>query len=202
MEIKYIVIHHSAVSREKNSDQFEANNNYHKSKGFPKSSFGYYLGYHYEISPSGKLRYARAEGEMGAHTVGLNECSIGVCLDGNFDIELPTKEQEEQLRMLLFEFKNNYPKAKIVYHRQFAIKTCPGKLIPDDWAINLINNKEMTNVKLVRNGNEWGFFVPANNEVSLIDKGMNFGIEIPTAGENKVDWKKLEEIGAGSVTLN
>jgi hypothetical protein len=63
------------------------------------------------------------------------------------------------------------------------------------------NNEIMTNSKLVKNGNEWGFFDPASNEVGLIDAGRHRGVEIPQAGENKVDWAKLEEMCQGELTI-
>ncbi len=146
MKINYLIIHHSAVSRTKNPDQFVANNNYHKEKWNFKSSLGFYLGYHYEIAANGTIRQARAENEPGAHTIGHNDDSIGICIDGEFDTELPTLEQVKSLTKLLLELKGCYPSAKIAYHRQFANKTCPGKLIADNWANNLIlNNNTMIN---------------------------------------------------------
>ena len=47
----------------------------------------------------------------------------------------------------------------------------------------------MTNVKTVKNGSEYGFYVPATNEQAIIDKALNFGIQIPTKeGGTRVDW--------------
>lgn len=54
-----------------------------------------------------------------------------------------------------------------------------------------INNKKMTNVKLIRNGEEIGFYVPSKSPEALIDKAMNFGIEIPLTESGDVDWAKL-----------
>jgi len=210
MEIKNIFIHHSASLRSGNSKQLSAINNYHYQKDWGNktgivrckaSSLGYYVQYHYLIEPSGEIIQTAKENEIRWHAGDYNATSLGICLTGNFDVETPTGEQERQLRALLLELVKRYPNAKIRYHREVAPKSCPGNLIPDDWAINLIKNKTMSNVKLVKNGNEYGFFVPASNEVSLIDKGMNFGMDIPTAGENKVDWAKLETMCQGELTI-
>lgn len=133
-----IILHHTAVSYDKNPDQWQATNNYHKSKWNFKSSLGFYAGYHYEISKAGVVRQARRENEQGAHTVGQNGTSIGICLDGDFDKELPTLLQEQSLKKLLKEIIARYPGIVIKYHRNFASKTCPGKRIPDDWANKLI----------------------------------------------------------------
>lgn len=139
-------MHHSAVSRTKNPDQFVANNEYHRKKWNFKSSLGYYLGYNYEISAAGMVRQARQEGEQTAAVYQQNMNNgqaVHICLDGNFDIELPTLEQEKSLKELLIKLKAKYPDAQIAYHRQFANKTCPGRLIPDNWANNLILNNTM-----------------------------------------------------------
>jgi N-acetylmuramoyl-L-alanine amidase len=137
MEIKYLIVHHSAVSRDKNSEQFDAINNYHKSRGWGA------IGYHFLIEPDGKIRIGRIETQSGAHCIGHNYDSLGICLSGNFDIEKPTKKQERSLKILLIDSLEVYPKAQIKYHRDFANKTCPGKLIADNWAKNLISKNKI-----------------------------------------------------------
>ena len=141
MEIKYIIIHHSAVSRTKNSEQFDAINNYHRRKGWGM------IGYHFLIEPNGRIRVGRSESQSGAHCIGRNYDSLGICLTGNFDIENPTKEQEKSLKILLSDLLKGYKNAEIKYHRDFANKTCPGKLIADDWAKNLIANNKCMFIK-------------------------------------------------------
>jgi len=133
---KYIIVHHSAVSYDKNPDQFNATNNYHQSKGFPRSTLGYYVGYQYEIAKDGTTRQARKDTEPGAHTSQqeMNYNSIGICLDGDFDNEEPTIAQIKSLDALLqskmMEF--GIPKEKVVPHRKYAPKTCWGSKLPDD----------------------------------------------------------------------
>lgn len=188
MDIQYIVIHHSAVSRDKNPDQFIANNNYHKSKGFPLSSLGYYLGYNYEISSTGIVRQARKEGEIGAHTVGLNDMSIGICMDGEFDTEIPTEQQTEAMSKLLKEILTRHPKAKITYHRNWAKKTCPGLLIKDDWAINLINQKKM---KLIRERGRKETYIVINGKNYYIRNTDTFN---DLNAEKLADWGNVEEV--------
>ena len=125
------MLHHSAVSYDKNADQFDANNKYHKAQWNFKSSMGFYLGYHYEISKKGKIRQARQDGEESAacYQSGMNDgrC-IHICLDGSFDSEKPTPEQIYALRDLLKKLVEKYKivKDNIVFHREYAPKTCPG----------------------------------------------------------------------------
>ena len=176
MIINWLIIHHSAVSRDKNPDQFIANNEYHKKKWNFKSSFGYYLGYHYEISAAGIIKQARSESEEGAHTIGRNQDSIGVCLDGNFDIETPTLEQIKSLTELLKELHGRSSKAQIVPHRRFAQKSCYGKLLSDDWANNLIN-KSMPILAKDNANNQYIIFEDCRFGWSIPDEKLLFEVK-------------------------
>ena len=126
------MIHHSAVSHDRNPDQFDANNRYHKAQWNFKSSLGFYLGYNYEIAKSGLKRQARQDGEQTAacyqNNMNNGQC-LHVCLDGNFDIEKPEPEQIYALRDLLKLLVKKYgiKKEDIVFHNQYAQKSCPGK---------------------------------------------------------------------------
>ena len=53
--------------------------------------------------------------------------------------------------------------------------------------------KNMTNVKLIKNGSEFAYYVPATSEEALIDKALNFGYPLPTLDNGKrVDWSKIK----------
>jgi len=128
---EYIIIHHSAVSRNKNSEQFDAINGYHKRKGWGQ------IGYHFLIEPSGKVKKGRPVTMVGAHCSQklMNYRSIGICLAGHFDIEDPTEEQKKALSKLLKELQSTYGVLdnKIRLHREYATyKSCPGNRIPND----------------------------------------------------------------------
>jgi len=138
-----IIIHHTAVSYNRNPDQYNATNNYHKSLGWGM------IGYHYEIAKNGKLYNGRPEDMPGAHCYqqSMNYRSIGIALDGNFDQELPTAEQVKTLTDLLKRLmqKYNIPAERIYPHRKFALnkygrpyKTCPGAKLSDNWGQSLI----------------------------------------------------------------
>lgn len=134
MNIKYLIIHHTAVSREDNSNQFTAVKNYHIGKGWGD------IGYHYFIEPNGEVKNGRADHVTGAHTIGHNHDSLGIALAGNFDVELPTPKQEESLRLLLQRLSQEYSVAakNIVPHRTFANKSCYGNKIDNNWAKDLL----------------------------------------------------------------
>lgn len=142
-KIEWVFVHHTAVSYNKNPDQWEATNAYHKQVFNMKSSLGFYVGYNYEISKAGIVRKAREEGEETAAVKGYNKNSISICLDGNFDENVPSTGQKEALTKLLREVmaRHNIPASKIVPHRTFAQKTCYGSRLSDDWARSLVTEK-------------------------------------------------------------
>ena len=102
------------------------------------------IGYHYFIEKDGKVRIGRAETKQGAHTIGYNDKSLGICLAGNFDVTLPTKAQEMALKTLCRQLMAKYSISadKVVPHRRFATKTCYGALLSDKWITDLIQNDE------------------------------------------------------------
>jgi len=122
-----LVVHHSADPSQ--TPQFDKINGYHKRKGFPKSSLGYWVGYHVLIEPSGEVRQARALTDHGAHTAAMcdgghcNSVAYGVCLAGDFTKADPRPEQLAALYM--FWKSLGYP--KILLHSDVKKTGCPGK---------------------------------------------------------------------------
>lgn len=99
------------------------------------------IGYHWLIDKKGKLYEGRLEKFIGAHVLGHNKNSLGICLIGNFDEETPTKKQMQTLIKFLKEKikKFKIPVKNILGHREFSgvKKTCPGKFLD----MNEIRNK-------------------------------------------------------------
>ncbi len=146
---KYLIIHHTGGTdtsplQDSADFSFAECDALHKQKFGMKSSLGFYVGYHYYIAKDGKVTQARADSDEGAHTVGYNSSSIGICLAGNFDAKDPTPAQVASLRTLLIEKKDRYSilLENIVPHRKFASKTCYGNRLPDSWASLLVMSRE------------------------------------------------------------
>ena len=120
---KHIVIHHGGGDW-----GFGQVNNHHKNRWGFKSSLGFYIGYHKFINRYGKLFIARRDNEEGAHCVEpgrpgyWNKNSIGICLQGNFEINKPTEAQ-------LYTLKKELDKYDIPtkMHREISATLCPGK---------------------------------------------------------------------------
>lgn len=145
----YLIVHHTGGT---DAQPLADSSNYtvqqcnadHKARFNFISSMGWYVGYQYFIDKNGVVTQCRADMEEGAHTIGKNNSSIGICLAGNFDATLPTAAQITALRDLLvarmYEF--GIPAENIVPHRLFAAKTCYGKKLSYTWAADLVRSIE------------------------------------------------------------
>lgn len=89
------------------------------------------IGYHYVVDLDGTVEPGRPESEIGAHCLGHNQYSIGVCYvgglaaDGKTPKDTRTAAQKEALLALLNKLRAKYPNASIHGHRDFAVKACP-----------------------------------------------------------------------------
>lgn len=115
-ETKKIVLHHSA-----GSGSVEAVHEMHKDNGYVG------IGYHFYIDKAGDIYKGRAIGKIGAHAKGQNEDSIGICLEGNFEIEEPSVMQMEALLWLISYIEKIYGKLEIKKHSELGATLCPGK---------------------------------------------------------------------------
>ena len=136
---EYLIIHHTGGTdanplADTSHHTAKIVDEYHKSKGWDG------IGYNYFIEKDGKTVIGRNIEKTGAHTIGYNDKSIGICLAGNFDATLPTLAQEKALTILLNELRIKYqiPVQKIVPHRTFANKSCYGRRLADDWAQKMV----------------------------------------------------------------
>lgn len=92
---------------------------WHKSQGWSD------IGYHYFIGFDGLMQEGRPVEQVGAHAVGHNTNSIGICLAGLEKNDF-TARQFESLKALLGLLNLAYPHAKIVGHNELTDKkACP-----------------------------------------------------------------------------
>ena len=123
--IDRVVIHHSASSSvtTKKSDL----ERWHKERGFLE------IGYHKVIERDGTVADGRDEGSDGAHAKGANLNSLGICVAGDFEVEIPTSAQIAALESVLVGWCRQYglTEAHIFGHTNVpggTTKTlCPGK---------------------------------------------------------------------------
>ncbi len=131
---KKIIVHHSGDSSP--IDQLSKINRYHEQRGFDRSELGFFVGYHYLINKLGIVTRTKYDHEIGCHDAGENINSLGVCLEGDFSLELPTEEQEKALGGLLCDLCRKYrlTALDIEPHRIRDDTECYGTLLSDDWA--------------------------------------------------------------------
>ena len=118
-----IIVHHSATS----GDDISAADIHrmHLQNGWSG------IGYHMFIRKSGLIETGRPLEDMGAHTYQHNRNSIGICLSGNFNDEMPTDMQitsASKLIGLLCQMYSLSPDEYTIFgHRDFNATACPGE---------------------------------------------------------------------------
>lgn len=113
----------------------------------------YYVGYHYIIEWDGTLVQCREHSEQGVHSKGQNFSSIGVCFMGNFDEYYPSIHQMKTWKRLRSELFVDIPaiSANAIYpHRKYAVKSCHGKLLSDDYFSQGLHNEAASVEKQLR----------------------------------------------------
>ena len=122
--IDLIVIHCSATRCNRNFPVTELIRYHAKRFGF--------TGYHYYITRNGQTYQTRHEQLVGAHAVGYNQHSLGVCYEGGLDelgrpADTRTPKQKQALLKLLRRLKAAHPDATILGHRDLpdVHKDCP-----------------------------------------------------------------------------
>lgn len=116
-----IVLHHSASSKATPLSIHQA----HLRNGWSG------IGYHYLVCKDGKVYSGRPYDTVGAHCTGQNADSIGICFEGNFEIEKMTDTQVKAGQELLFFLRTLYGQnIRIAKHSDLLATACPGRYFP------------------------------------------------------------------------
>jgi len=101
------------------------------------------IGYHFVIRHNGNIERGRAERTIGAHARGHNNDSIGICLTGNFMINVPSKAQLESLVWLLKDYLfPRYGELPVGGHEDYQATLCPGAKFPWDTFRTMMEGEE------------------------------------------------------------
>lgn len=129
--IDKIVIHCAATKASMDIGRDEIDR-WHKQRGWKG------VGYHYVIRRDGTVESGRPIDQVGAHAVGHNTGSIGICLVGGIDDAGKPKDnftaaQWKSLVHLVKGLKEAYnvKSEKIIGHNQVAKKACPCFSVPE-----------------------------------------------------------------------
>ena len=88
------------------------------------------IGYHFGVEKIGEdaeILLGRMPDRMGAHAAGHNSYTLGVCVVGDFDKELPPENIWSKAVQLCKWLCHNFSIQDIYGHRELTdMKTCPG----------------------------------------------------------------------------
>lgn len=132
-DVRYLVVHTSATPAARDIGRREIEL-MHRQRGFRT------IGYHYVIRRDGAVEKGRPNSEPGAHVLGFNNKSLGICLVGGVEPDGKTPEQNftpaqyDALEVLLKALRPKYPTAEILGHRDLSPdKNRDGKVSPNEW---------------------------------------------------------------------
>lgn len=129
-----IVVHH-AVTTDVEPQEIHS---WHIEKGYGG------IGYHYYIKKDGTIYRGREEKMQGAHAIGENSRSIGICLEGSYDKENIEQAQMTSLVNLASSLVVKYNMENIIGHRDCNDTLCPGENINidkiKDKVVNVLTN--------------------------------------------------------------
>ena len=117
----HIVLHHVGVVGNFTPEQIHTE---HLRKGWRGIAYNYY------IRKDGTVYHGREENAAGGHTLDYNLVSIGICFEGNFEVEKMPLVQREAGQALVADILTRYPTAKVVRHRDLNKTACPGANFP------------------------------------------------------------------------
>lgn len=129
MNIDYIVLHHTASA---GITDGEKEWNAIKSACQQRRGSNYICDYHYGIGPTGNLYPGQPTNQPCWHCGDddINNRSLAVACVGNFEEHQMPVLQKNRLIQYLQDLKAQYPKAKIMFHKEIVATLCPGKYYP------------------------------------------------------------------------
>lgn len=124
--VRWIVVHTAADRRGGDTTAADIHR-WHRERGWAG------IGYQYLVRASGDLEIGRPTQWQGAHALGLNGRSIGICLSGHGDHAAPSAAQRWTLRRLLPILCTRYdvPAENVIGHREVNDLVAAGELAAD-----------------------------------------------------------------------
>lgn len=143
---KQIILHHADASNCTVKDI----NRWHLNNGWTG------IGYHYFVRKDGTIYRGRPENAIGAHAIGANGNSIGICAEGNYETETMPEVQKNAIKELIADIKSRYGNLAVKGHKEVSNTSCPGKNYPleelkSTKATNVIKKEEFE-MKTYQNG--------------------------------------------------
>lgn len=131
-EINLIVLHCSATRADRDFTENDLEV-CHRHRGFNGA------GYHFYIRKNGDIKNTRPLEKPGAHALGYNAHSIGICYEGGLDVryrpaDTRTEWQKHSLRVLIRTLLMDYPGCRVCGHRDLSPdRNGDGRISPEEW---------------------------------------------------------------------
>ena len=131
-EINLIVVHCSATRADRDFTENDLEV-CHRHRGFNGA------GYHFYIRKNGDIKNTRPLEKPGAHALGYNAHSIGICYEGGLDVryrraDTRTEWQKHSLRVLIRTLLMDYPGCRVCGHRDLSPdRNGDGRISPEEW---------------------------------------------------------------------
>lgn len=131
-EINLIVVHCSATRADRDFTENDLEV-CHRHRGFNGA------GYHFYIRKNGDIKNTRPLEKPGAHALGYNAHSIGICYEGGLDVryrpaDTRTEWQKHSLRVLIRTLLMDYPGCWVCGHRDLSPdRNGDGRISPEEW---------------------------------------------------------------------
>lgn len=131
-EINLIVVHCSATRADRDFTENDLEV-CHRHRGFNGA------GYHFYIRKNGDIKNTRPLEKPGAHALGYNAHSIGICYEGGLDVryrpaDTRTEWQKHSLRVLIRTLLMDYPGYRVCGHRDLSPdRNGDGRISPEEW---------------------------------------------------------------------
>lgn len=118
-----LILHHAAAA----SCTAEDVHRWHVGNGWAG------IGYHYLVRKDGTIYRGRPEDTVGAHAYGANSHSIGICFEGNYQVEqsMPSAQLAAG-QALVADIKRRWGITGVIGHKDVSGSTtdCPGRYFP------------------------------------------------------------------------
>ncbi len=130
-EINLIVVHCSATRADRDFTENDLEV-CHRHRGFNGA------GYHFYIRKNGGIKNTRPLEKPGAHALGYNAHSIGICYEGGLDVryrpaDTRTEWQKHSLRVLIRTLLMDYPGCRVCGHRDLSPdRNGDGRISPEE----------------------------------------------------------------------
>lgn len=133
-KVEEVIFHHAAAD-----GSAESVHEYHKRRGYAGIAYNYY------VRKNGEIYRGRPENTIGEHTSARNDKSIGICFEGNFEIEPMPEAQKRAGCELVADIKSRHPGIKFFRHRDVDVTACPGRNFPFEEMKNYMSGQQIYN---------------------------------------------------------